>query len=286
MNFLKSVFVPMYMMGLMGITFYAGWRLAEGANPLAWIGVLLTTGPFFLVLAWVMLVKNVARTSARFPFLILLGAIGCGLAFLADDADHLASKLAAAGWMGFLVYSFWYSSYGRSPSEKLKAGTRLPDFTLQNSEGSRVSSAMLTSKPSILIFFRGNWCPFCMAQARELAARYNELGKLGVRVAMIAPQPLENTQSLARKFGAAIDFYTDEDNAAARTLGIAQAWGVPMGMQMLGYDSETVLPTVIITGLDGKVIWVHETDNYRVRPEPDIYLDILRQHGLTFASAA
>ena len=285
MNFLKSVFVPMYMMGLMGITFYAGWRLAEGANPLAWIGVLLTTGPFFLVLAWVMMVKNVARTSARFPFLILLGAVGSGLAFLADDADHLASTLAAAGWMGFLVYAFWYSSYGRRPSERLKMGARLPDFTLQNSEGSRVGSAMLSARPSILIFFRGNWCPFCMAQAKELAARYNELGRLGVRVAMIAPQPLENTQALARKFGAAIDFYTDDGNAAARKLGIAQKWGVPMGMQMLGYDSETVLPTVIITGHGGQVIWVHETDNYRVRPEPDTYFDVLRQHGLTLASA-
>ena len=53
-----------------------------------------------------------------------------------------------------------------------------------------------------------------------------------------------------------------------------------MGMQMLGYDDDTVLPTVIITGRDGKIVWTHETDNYRIRPEPQIYLDVLRKHGV------
>ena len=49
---------------------------------------------------------------------------------------------------------------------------------------------------------------------------------------------------------------------------------------MLGYDSDTVMPTVIITGKDGKIVWTHETDNYRVRPEPDTFLEVLRRHGM------
>lgn len=57
-----------------------------------------------------------------------------------------------------------------------------------------------------------------------------------------------------------------------------------MGMQMLGYDSDTVLPTVIITDKDGRIVWTHETDNYRVRPEPDTYLEVLRRHGVVVAA--
>ena len=33
-------------------------------------------------------------------------------------------------------------------------------------------------------------------------------------------------------------------------------------MQLLGYDSDTVLPTVIITDQGGRILWAHETDNY------------------------
>lgn len=63
----------------------------------------------------------------------------------------------------------------------------------------------------------------------------------------------------------------------AQTLGIANAYGVPMGMQVLGYDSETVLPTVIITEVGGRILWADETDNYRVRPEPELFLNVLRE---------
>ena len=104
---------------------------------------------------------------------------------------------------------------------------------------------------------------------------------LGVRIALISPQPHNNTIELAKKFEVNFDFLTDEDNAAARILRIESENGIPMGMQMLGYNSETVLPTVIITDQTGKVIWTHETDNYRVRPEPDVFLEVLRRHGLS-----
>ncbi len=46
---------------------------------------------------------------------------------------------------------------------------------------------------------------------------------------------------------------------------------------MMGYDSETVLPTVIITDTAGRILWAYETDNYRIRPEPDVYLAVLRE---------
>ena len=46
------------------------------------------------------------------------------------------------------------------------------------------------------------------------------------------------------------------------------------------FDSDTVLPTVIITDKGGRVLWTHETDNYRIRPEPDVYLAVLGQHEI------
>jgi len=116
-----------------------------------------------------------------------------------------------------------------------------------------------------------------------LVARYKEISALGVRVAMIAPQPQSNTVELAKKYDVKFDFLTDEGNAAARTLEIENRNGTPMGMQMFGYDSDTVLPTVIITNRNGKIVWTHETDNYRVRPEPDVYLNVLRKHGVVAA---
>lgn len=287
MNLLKSIFISNYMMAIMGVAGYAGWMLYQGDNPLAWGGVMLTVVPILSIISVLMIFKKVARTSAHFPLPNSLGAIGVVMALLAwvyQDANVLAPVLAVSSWGGFLIYAFWFSTFGgRQPSMKLIVGSKLPHFTLLNAQDKTVSTAQLTDRPAILLFYRGNWCPLCMAQLKELVARYKEISALGVRVAMISPQPHSNTIELAKKFDVEFDFLTDAGNAAARTLGIENRNGTPMGMQMFGYENDTVLPTVIITGKDGKIIWTHETDNYRIRPEPDVFLDVLRRHGVTAA---
>lgn len=70
-------------------------------------------------------------------------------------------------------------------------------------------------------------------------------------------------------------FLNDKDNKMARKLNIDHAHGTPLGMEVFGYTSETVLPTVIIANEEGKVIFLDQTDNYRVRPEPETFLNIL-----------
>lgn len=283
MNFLKSIFISAFMMLNMAMTGIALWMLLQGESLLGWTGVILTTVPVMMTLGWLMISKRVARTSADFPVLNLLGVVGVGLsawAALMQNENPLMLLLALAGWVGFLLYAYWYSRLGRRKSEKLRIGFRLPEFILKDVTGKPVGSDVLTAKPAILMFYRGNWCPLCMAQIKELASRYRELEASGVRIALISPQPHDNTIELAKKFDVNFDFLTDEGNRAARVLGIAAENGIPMGMQMMGYDSETVLPTVIITGADGKVIWKHETDNYRVRPEPDVFLEVLRNHKI------
>ena len=39
-------------------------------------------------------------------------------------------------------------------------------------------------------------------------------------------------------------------------------------------------PTVIITDAGGRILWAHETDNYRVRPAGYVYFDVLRESGI------
>lgn len=276
----KSIFVSMYMMAAMLITVFATISLINSGDYISWGGVILTTAPFILVISRVMLFKSTARTSARFPLLTVLAVAGVIVAAwgYAEGGSSLAPLLAVGGLAGFLVYAYWYSSFSERASRQLQPGQSLPEFELLDIAGESVSSSTLTDRPVIWMFYRGNWCPLCMAQIKEIAGQYQQLQDMGVRVALVSPQPHKFTVGLASKFDVAFDFLTDEQNKAARTLGIAHPDGLPMGMQVLGYDSETVLPTVIITDTGGRILWAHETDNYRIRPEPELFLDVLRDH--------
>jgi hypothetical protein len=75
-------------------------------------------------------------------------------------------------------------------------------------------------------------------------------------------------------------FLVDTDNAMAKRLGIAAPNGLPMGMEVLGYDSDTVMPTVIMTDATGKILFADLTDNYRLRPEPETFLKVFSQAGI------
>jgi peroxiredoxin len=120
-----------------------------------------------------------------------------------------------------------------------------------------------------------------MAQIKEVAASYQALEKLGVRVFLVSPQPETHTKELAKKFNVNYHFMIDERNQAASLLGIDAKDGTPKGMEVFGYDSDTVLPTAILTDQNGLIIFTDQTDNYRVRPEPDTFLRVFTEHGLT-----
>ncbi len=44
---------------------------------------------------------------------------------------------------------------------------------------------------------------------------------------------------------------------------------------MIGYEGDTVLPTLVVTDSEGRVVFADQTDNYRVRPTPDTVLAAL-----------
>ncbi|MCK5789236.1 MAG: redoxin domain-containing protein, partial [Ketobacter sp.] len=177
--------------------------------------------------------------------------------------------------LGFAsLYIRWYSRYGKRFNMLLQNGNRLPELSFENPQGETVRLSDFDG-PLLLLFYRGNWCPLCMAQIKEVAEQYNALAAKGLKLLMISPQSHANTAELARRFEVPMEFLVDKELKAAKTLGIEALVGLPAGLEVLGYDSDTVMPTVIITDAERRIIFTHQTDNYRVRPEPATFLRAL-----------
>lgn len=91
---------------------------------------------------------------------------------------------------------------------------------------------------------------------------------------MVSPQAEGHTTGLAKRFDVNMNFLIDENNKAADRLQIKAENGLPMRLQALGYDRDTVMPTVVMTNDKGVIIFAGLTDNYRVRPEPEDFLKV------------
>ena len=283
MNSFKRIYVMIYITFAAALLIASIAAIAGGVTSTGWYGVALTALPINLMLMMAMLTRRMARTGANLDLMIMAGLAGLVLAasgvVIGNDPAYVLA-LAGAGFVGLLAYVFWYSRFGRTPSPHLEAGRELPDFEVFDIEGGAVPvSDLLADRPAILTFIRGNWCPICMGQVNEMTSGLAPFVGAGVEVIFIASQDVQRTRALAKGRPEGIRFYADPENAAARRLEIQNPAGLPLGMEILGYRSETALPTTIITRPGGEIHWTDQTDNYRVRPKLETLLAMARQAG-------
>ena len=272
MGALKRYFPIPYLMVAMGAMGHIVVHLVRAPETgLAWVGALVAIVPLVSFMSSLVLVRR-ARTWRNQYLMLALALIGTVISFIGFESP--ASWYALfLGLIPSFGYIFWYSRLDRSASTAIAVGATLPELELFDGDGKRVTPT--EGKHGLYMFIRGNWCPLCMAQVKEIAAQYRALEARGVEVFLISRQPEANTRALAKRFDAPIRFCVDEDGQLARRLGIEHIGGVPFLMDALGYDSDSVLPTVVITDPSRRIIFVDLTDNYRVRPEPSTFLAAL-----------
>lgn len=260
------------------VLIHSTWQLLSTGFAPVWIGPALVAGAFFAFMGWLVR-SGTARTSANLPGLLLVGAGGTLLALLGAALGSTPALLpvtyALLGFAGELLYVFWYSRLDRAPSLALRVGQVLPEVELEDENRRRLSTAAFRGAPAVFLFYRGNWCPLCMAQIRELAEQYKELEARGAQVVLVSPQSHDQTRELAARFDVPFRFLVDPGSRAARQLGILHEAGVPLGVS--GYEPDTVFPTAIVTDAEGRIRLADQTDNYRVRPEPTTFLAALRR---------
>jgi len=280
MPVLKSVYVSAYLTASLTGLVASLIMMTRAGLTSPWLGALLACAAPVLFFATVFALP-IARTSPNLHAVLGAGVAGTLLSLALGGGPWAAPTLLAGGVgiLGTLLYVYWYSRFAPPANPVVRAGAVLPPFALVE-DGREVASAELLDRPALWIFYRGNWCPLCVAQVREISAQYRELQRRGVEVFLVSPQPEANTAALAAKCDAPMRFMTDRGNRAAAALGILHKAGLPAGMQLFGYDSDVPRPTVFITTKGGTVVFCDLTDNYRVRPEPAQYFAVLDQHAL------
>jgi peroxiredoxin len=271
MNLLKSVFISAFIAWLAMVSLYALTQLVRGTEPLvSWLGLALSALAPLAFFIKIFLFKSPRTPRHPIEFSILSGlglVLTMAMSFRygkAAGAIHIWAGLSLLGWLAYLR---WYSVFSHRDAKTLRVGSPLPVFSLESLDGHIVSSESFMAKPHLLLFYRGNWCPFCTAQVEELANGYKQLEEAGLSVILISPQSIKKNQALAARFDVPMVFLRDRDSTAAKQLGILHQWGTPMGLQVLGYESDTVMPTIIMTDAQGKIVFSDQTDNYRARPE-------------------
>jgi peroxiredoxin len=279
-NLLKSIFISLFPIFAFFGLFLGINQIVIGNVDMSTIGLSILSATIILLFGSLFLVPK-ARTNRYLPVYSLILIIGFLMGFskfLFDSNPTFEFFISILLFISWILYLFWYSVLDHESGTLFEIGKQIPDLLLENSDQKKISIRSFIGAPTIFMFYRGNWCPLCMAQIKEIASQYEELEKAGINVVLISPQPHKFSRSLANKYNLGFHFLTDVDHKAAKQFGIFTNYGIPAGFQLLGYESDSVLPTIIITDSNGTIIFYEIADNYRVRPEPKTFLRVIEKH--------
>ena len=170
-------------------------------------------------------------------------------------------------------------SSGTAPG--LPIGDRAPDFSLPDATGRPVSlRERLSTGPVVLVFYRGEWCPYCNTYLRALQAALPEMAARGASLIAVSPQSPDHSLSITEKAGLGFDVLSDVDQAVIRAYRVQ--FTVPSDLQDLHVNVfnadlrdhtadrtwQLPVPATFVIDRDGVVRAAHVSADYRTRMEP------------------
>jgi peroxiredoxin len=172
----------------------------------------------------------------------------------------------------------------------LQVGDQAPDITLTDAKGQLIRLTDLWKDGlTVLIFYRGGWCPYCNLELRAWQQQLGALAKLGGRLVAISPQTPDNSLSTAEKNELLFPVLSDSELKATNGFGIGFEMPQPLidlyskvgnDLPVLNGNGRWVLPlpATYVIGRDGIICFAHIESDYRLRAEPADVLSAIAAH--------
>ena len=139
----------------------------------------------------------------------------------------------------------------------LEAGTKAPDFTLQDKHGDPVSLSDFQGKKVVLYFYPRDNTPGCAREAAAFARAYENFKSRDVVVIGISKDSVASHLKFAQKYDLPFVLLSDPDHA------VIEQYGVWQEKKLYGKVSMGVVRTTYVIDEEGTIIWAKE----KVKPD-------------------
>jgi peroxiredoxin len=163
----------------------------------------------------------------------------------------------------------------------LLIGEQIPDVPVTQLDGSEATLlSLVEKKPSLVIFYRGGWCPFCNVHLAELQEIQQDILDRGYQIIAVSPDNVENLNKSIEKNSLSYVLISDSDLELTKAFGLA--FNAPekyrdMLQKQSGGSNPGVLPVpaLFIIDQEGTILFEYINPNYKVRIGGEMLLGIL-----------
>ncbi len=159
----------------------------------------------------------------------------------------------------------------------LKAGDKAPMFTATDNNGKTFSlEATLKKGDVVLMFYRGQWCPYCNKQMSQMNDSLSMITAKGATVVAISPEIQENVVKTIEKTKASFPVISDVKmkimkdyqvnfSVPQATIDRYKNFGIDFNQVNGENGANLPVPATYVIGKDGKIKYVFFNPDYRKR---------------------
>ena len=174
--------------------------------------------------------------------------------------------------------------------QPIAVGERIPPISLRSINNALIDlNSAIAAKPTVLIFYRGGWCPYCNLQLSQLQKIEPELIKLGFQIIAVSPDRPEKLKASIDKHQLSYRLLSDNEMTAAQALSIAfhldnatvakykNEYKIDVEADSGHTHHLLPVPAVFIVGKDGLINFSYVNPDYKVRLEGGVLLDAAKE---------
>ena len=183
------------------------------------------------------------------------------------------------GLLGVLMAVPALAAIPDSPQEAhpLSVGARAPIFAARTTEGAlRSFGPDSYKKPTVVLFYRGGWCPYCNVQLSDLRLVEPKLRKSGFEIVFLSTDRPELLYTSLKASDIHYTLLSDSHLEAARAFHVAyhvddatlskmQEYGVDLEATTGTKQHELPVPSVFIIDTSGIIRFVYSNPDYTIR---------------------
>lgn len=166
----------------------------------------------------------------------------------------------------------------QSGPKGLNLNDKAPDFTANDQNGKRISlKTELKNGPVVLVFYRGQWCPFCNRQLKQLEDSLGQIKEKGGTLLTITPEKQENIGKTIAKTKASYPILHDEGLQIMKSYDVAfqvdnktidayKKYGIDFTeANGIANGANLPVPAVYVISKEGKIVYKYFDTDYRKR---------------------
>ena len=217
---------------------------------------------------WLRLMQQVRLPENATGYVIACGvaaALGVGAFVLGTGVvGGVVAAVVIAGGVAFLALVAASGQARVTPA--VSVGGPVLDFVATDDAGRRFALANLRGRPFLLKFFRGHWCPYCVAELRRWEELRPELDARGIEIVTVCADTAEQIRNGRGKHGLRAVMVPDPDLAITDRYNLRNPKNFALKS---GVIVPLPIPTTILVDASGIVRWIDQATDYMRRSAPE-----------------